>query len=65
MDFFKGFNDNYGYFVGDWCLKKIVDVMVKVVKRLMDLVVCYGGEEFVIIFFEISLEGVINVMEVF
>ncbi|QHV01051.1 diguanylate cyclase domain-containing protein [Synechocystis sp. CACIAM 05] len=63
VDFFKGFNDNYGHPAGDRCLKKIADAMAKVAKRPTDLVARYGGEEFAIILSQTSLEGAINVTE--
>lgn len=49
LDFFKRYNDNYGYQAGDACLKKVAQVMTKGVKKPTYLVARYGGEEFAVI----------------
>ena len=46
IDFFKEFNDLYGQFQGDICLKKVARTIAGKFKRLNDLVARYGGEEF-------------------
>jgi diguanylate cyclase (GGDEF)-like protein len=46
IDYFKKYNDNYGHFAGDDCLKKVADVLQNTIKRKTDLVARYGGEEF-------------------
>lgn len=61
VDFFKGFNDNYGHPAGDRCLKKMADAMARVAKRPTDLVARYGGEEFAFILSQTSEEGAIHV----
>jgi diguanylate cyclase (GGDEF)-like protein len=48
LDHFKQVNDNYGHNTGDIVLQSIADLLVKTV-RPQDLVVRWGGEEFVII----------------
>lgn len=49
IDHFKGINDTYGHVVGDACLVHLAQVIRKSVKRSTDMVVRYGGEEFVVI----------------
>ncbi len=61
VDFFKGFNDNYGHPAGDRCLKQMADAMARVVKRPTDLVARYGGEEFAIILSQTSQAGAIYI----
>jgi diguanylate cyclase (GGDEF)-like protein len=63
VDFFKGFNDNYGHPAGDRCLKQIANAMAKIAKRPTDLVARYGGEEFAIILSQTNLEGAIHVTQ--
>jgi diguanylate cyclase len=47
LDFFKNINDNYGHVAGDKILKLFVDT-VKLNIRNSDLIIRYGGEEFII-----------------
>lgn len=49
LDYFKLYNDFYGHQAGDICLRKVAQVVKKVVNRPYDLVARYGGEEFVIL----------------
>lgn len=48
LDYFKMVNDTYGHDVGDQVLKALAKAMLASV-RAADLVIRYGGEEFVII----------------
>lgn len=51
IDDFKLINDIYGYWVGDIILEKVLYVIQENI-ILSDIVVCYGGEEFVLFMFE-------------
>ncbi|OQY09516.1 MAG: hypothetical protein B6I28_02850 [Fusobacteriia bacterium 4572_132] len=55
IDDFKKINDIYGHQVGDKVLRLISEELKKNV-RIMDIVGRYGGEEFIIIFPETSME---------
>lgn len=46
IDHFKQFNDNHGHQIGDLVLQKVATTLDKVIKRPMDEVYRYGGEEF-------------------
>jgi len=48
LDFFKHVNDTYGHIAGDHILKLFVDI-VKKNTRKSDIILRYGGEEFIII----------------
>jgi len=48
LDLFKHVNDTYGHLAGDYVLKSFVDI-VKKNTRKSDIILRYGGEEFIII----------------
>ena len=52
VDNFKHINDNYGHDVGDIVLQNIAQTVLSCVRKT-DAVIRYGGDEFVIIFFNI------------
>ena len=49
IDLFKQYNDCYGHFSGDECLKRVATLLCRGANRAQDLVARYGGEEFVMI----------------
>ncbi|HEV2315637.1 MAG TPA: diguanylate cyclase [Candidatus Acidoferrales bacterium] len=55
LDSFKAFNDTYGHAAGDSLLKAFGDLVGKVV-RAGDIACRYGGDEFVLILMDASLE---------
>ncbi|MBI4826576.1 MAG: diguanylate cyclase [Nitrospirae bacterium] len=57
IDHFKKFNDTYGHIFGDLILQKVAAVIRKYC-RAEDIIVRYGGEEFLIISPETRIEGV-------
>ena len=48
LDHFKHINDSYGHIVGDQVLRHVSSLVVSIV-RMSDMVVRYGGEEFLVI----------------
>ena len=46
VDCFKLYNDNYGHQHGDVCLKRVAEVLGQGVRRKVDLICRFGGEEF-------------------
>lgn len=62
LDHFKDVNDLYGHLVGDQVLLHVSSLIVSQV-RINDMVVRYGGEEFVVIAPDSSLEDVVRLAE--
>jgi len=56
LDFFKQINDNYGHQAGDAVLKQVADICAASI-RSIDILGRYGGEEFIILFPETTLEA--------
>jgi diguanylate cyclase (GGDEF)-like protein len=62
IDDFKMFNDTYGHSIGDKVLIAIGEIITKSLRKV-DFAFRYGGEEFVMIMPETSLENAILVTE--
>ncbi len=63
IDYFKKYNDQYGHQQGDECLVRVSDALVALAHRPGDLVVRYGGEEFLLLLPETDLEGVQHIAD--
>lgn len=48
IDYFKDINDMYGHAIGDEVLKRLANIL-KITNRQQDIVVRYGGDEFIIL----------------
>ncbi|WP_046227944.1 sensor domain-containing diguanylate cyclase [Paenibacillus dauci] len=62
IDHFKSVNDTYGHPIGDEVLKMLAGVLRSQV-RTEDLCFRYGGEEFVILLYEVSEQEVMEIAE--
>ncbi|MGC1508637.1 GGDEF domain-containing protein [Ketobacter sp.] len=52
VDYFKNYNDCYGHIQGDTCLVSVAQALIKNCKRPLDFAGRYGGEEFLIMWFD-------------
>lgn len=62
IDHFKQINDTYGHITGDKVLEVVVQKM-KELTRPYDLIGRYGGEEFIMLFSNLSKQALLNVVE--
>lgn len=62
IDFFKKVNDTYGHTIGDGVLIEIASLLKNSVRKT-DKVIRWGGEEFLIICPETTLEGTVHLAE--
>ncbi|NAZ29852.1 MAG: diguanylate cyclase [Caldimicrobium sp.] len=53
LDYFKSINDKYGHDIGDLILKELANLLVSSVRK-SDLVVRFGGEEFLILLIDMK-----------
>ncbi len=57
IDHFKDINDTHGHLCGDQVLIEFVDILQKNLRKGVDWLVRYGGEEFVLVLPETGLPG--------
>lgn len=55
IDYFRLYNDCYGYQEGDRCIRAVADVLAASVKRPLDLVSRYAGAQFALVLYDPSL----------
>lgn len=63
IDWFKLYNDHFGHVKGDRCLRVVADEIVDVLQRPADLLVRFGGEEFMGLLVDTDNKGAIHVAE--
>lgn len=59
IDLFKEINDTVGHQGGDEAIKKVANILEQSVRK-DDVVIRYGGDEFMMVFFEITKEDLEN-----
>ena len=62
VDFFKQVNDTHGHDVGDQVIKGLAEILKKTV-RTSDLVIRFGGEEFLVLLPDTDAEGCMMLAE--
>lgn len=63
IDHFKAVNDNFGHDVGDIVLKEVARIISFSIRKLEDIVIRYGGEEFVV-FAKIKRDDTLSALNV-
>ncbi|MGE6792313.1 diguanylate cyclase [Pseudomonas guineae] len=63
VDFFKRYNDHYGHAAGDEALRQVAQVVGEHARRPLDCAARYGGEEFVGIWYGLSEEQLLAILE--
>ncbi|MBL4833091.1 MAG: diguanylate cyclase [Pseudomonas sp.] len=63
VDHFKLYNDTYGHQLGDECLIKVAHTLQAQLQRATDMLVRFGGEEFMLILPDTDRDGAIQVAE--
>jgi diguanylate cyclase (GGDEF)-like protein len=64
VDYFKPFNDIYGHQAGDACLIRIANTIGNALHRPGDMVVRYGGDEFMILIPGTAAQGASELAEI-
>lgn len=63
IDDFKRFNDRYGHPAGDSCIEAIAGILQVTVSEQDCFAVRYGGEEFLLLLFDLDADAVLDMAE--
>lgn len=63
IDFFKAYNEAYGFAAGDQCLQKIAGEICECVQHPADLIARYSGDEFVILLPHTEMTQAVTIAE--
>lgn len=63
LDYFKAYNDTHGHQAGDQCLQKVAGIVSAAARRPLDFAGRYGGEEFILVLFNVDPESATAIAE--
>ena len=63
IDFFKAYNDHHGHQAGDECLRKVASAVSRAARRPLDFAGRFGGEEFILLLYDVELEPAAELAE--
>ena len=63
IDHFKAYNDHYGHLAGDDCLRRVANALARHGRRGNDVAARTGGEEFVLIWYDVEGDGAVKLLE--
>jgi diguanylate cyclase (GGDEF)-like protein len=63
VDHFKEFNDYFGHVQGDHCLRRIANALRDSIRRPLDKVGRYGGEEFILVWYDCNEQSALEIGE--
>ncbi len=63
IDHFKTYNDSFGHQAGDAALRSVGNVLREFARRPLDIAARFGGEEFAIVLYDLSIANVLDIAE--
>lgn len=63
IDHFKAYNDHYGHLAGDDCLRRVANALARHGRRGNDVAARTGGEEFVLVWYDVIPEHAPRLLE--
>ena len=63
IDWFKNYNDHYGHPMGDECIRRVAEVLPRHGRRATDVAARIGGEEFVLVWYDVGPEHARSLLE--
>jgi diguanylate cyclase (GGDEF)-like protein len=63
IDHFKAYNDHYGHLAGDDCLRRVAHVLARQGRRGNDLAARTGGEEFLLVWYDVAPDHALRLLE--
>ena len=63
IDHFKAYNDHYGHLAGDDCLRRVANALARHGRRGNDIAARTGGEEFVLIWYDVADDSAVKLLE--